>query len=103
MLHVGGAGMPDSDGSARVAAAVLARSASVGANASKRVCACDGTVLWDISKLKTDRPPAKKVRRGATAAAAPAAAAVDPSSRIVFSASVGKITWEEYGKKHGLI
>jgi copper chaperone for superoxide dismutase len=99
VLHVGGAGMPDSDGSARVAAAVLARSASVGANASKRVCACDGTVLWDISKLKTDKPPTKKVRRSATAAAAPAAAPDDPSSRIEASASVGKITWAEYIKK----
>jgi hypothetical protein len=48
-----GAATPDAnesgasgDVSSRLAGAVLARAAAVGANSGKRVCACDGTVLW---------------------------------------------------------
>jgi copper chaperone for superoxide dismutase len=47
VLHAG-TGAPDTHGSTRLAAAVLARSAAVGSN-DKRVCACDGAVLWDLS------------------------------------------------------
>jgi hypothetical protein len=49
-----GAATPDADDAcgdeqrvtSRLAGAVLARAAAVGANSGKRVCACDGTVLW---------------------------------------------------------
>jgi copper chaperone for superoxide dismutase len=44
VIHSGST--PDDAGGARLAAAVLARSAAVGSNA-KRVCACDGTVIWN--------------------------------------------------------
>jgi len=44
VIHAGHA--PDAAGGARLAAAVLARAAAVGSNA-KRVCACDGTVIWN--------------------------------------------------------
>ncbi len=47
VLHAGGHA-PDAPGSARAAAAVLARAAAVGSN-TKRVCACDGTVIWDAT------------------------------------------------------
>ena len=50
VLHTG-PDTPDAHGSTRLAAAVLARSAAVGSN-DKRVCACDGQVLWDLSAVK---------------------------------------------------
>lgn len=55
VLHAGAA-IPDAHGSTRLAAAVLARSATVGSN-DKRVCACDGAVLWDLSTVR-QRPQA---------------------------------------------
>lgn len=45
VVHLG-AVPDDGAGGARLAAAVLARAAAVGGNA-KRVCACDGTVIWN--------------------------------------------------------
>lgn len=50
----GGAEKPPAEAGAAAAAAVLARSAAVGAN-PKRVCACDGTVLWDADALSGAR------------------------------------------------
>lgn len=38
-----------------LAAAVIARSAGVGAN-HKMVCACDGTILWDADGIVTGKP-----------------------------------------------
>ena len=44
----GGGGGGGEDGTSTGAAAVLARSAGVGENL-KRVCDCDGTVIWESS------------------------------------------------------
>jgi len=38
---------PDGTPGSRLAGAVLARAAAVGANSAKRTCACDGTPLWE--------------------------------------------------------
>ena len=53
-LRRGGAGMGVPGGAGEeqpplLAAGVIARSAAVGGNEEKRVCACDGTVIWDAS------------------------------------------------------
>ena len=48
VVHSGEA--PDAPGGARLAGAVLARAAAVGTNA-KRVCACDGTVIWNADAM----------------------------------------------------
>lgn len=40
------------------AAAVIARSAVAGDN-SKKICACDGTLIWDAGDLIPKRPPKK--------------------------------------------
>ena len=48
------AGDTAGDGSA-VVAGVIARASAVGDNQDKRVCACDGTVIWDSSGRITKR------------------------------------------------